>query len=251
MDKTTLCESCGNEAIARLHREWLCARCGLARTTIATGPGAATDRATAGSARRWQRALRAAIGSGLAAKLLIGAAALAAVGGAIITNPPPDVSPPLTLSPETTPVGPPTSPVPDDLPPTANQDAVDATTPGVVPKNQVNAGNAQERSSGATPDNVAEYLAAIREWNACVGGPVDDFVIDRPGTRDRFNPFSTCSGRPQPADYGLAAALGPTDGARKPPDPGSQRNELPGQPADPGPPDSPGSQANLPVSLDR
>jgi len=245
MNKTTLCESCGNEAIARLHREWLCARCGLARTTIATGAATATDRAAGGSTRTWQRALRAAIGSGLAAKLLIGAAALAAVGGAIITNPPPDVSPPPTPSPETTPVGPPTSPVPGDLPATANPSAVEATTPGVVPKNQVNNANAQEKSSGET-HNVADYLAAIQEWNACVDGAVDDFVIDRPATRDDFNPFSACAERPKPGDYGLGSAVGPPDGAGMPDDPGSQRNEDPGQPEDPGSPDNPGIQSDPP-----
>ena len=245
MDETTLCELCGSEAIARLRSEWLCARCGLARATITTGPASAIAGGVAvGATRRWQRTLRTAIGSGLATKILIGAAAVAAVGGSIITNAPPDLTPPPTLPPMTTPVGPPAAPVPGELPPTVDQLAAAVTTPGMVPNDRGNADARQEQSSGATPNDVADYVAAIQEWNACVDGAVGDFATDRPGTSGRFNPFSACAKRPQPADYGLGGAPGADGGAGKPDDPGSQRNQDPGRPEDLTPPDDPGSQAD-------
>ncbi len=91
MNDLTLCQSCGGEAIARVHSEWLCARCGLEKT--AATAGLATEGA-GGPSRTWRGAFKAAVGSGLAAKVLIGAAAVAAVSSAVATDAPPTTDSP-------------------------------------------------------------------------------------------------------------------------------------------------------------
>ena len=153
--------------------------------------------------------------------MLIGGAALAAVGSAIITDPPTSLTPPASLPPTTPPTGPPTSPVPGELPPTTNERAAETTTPGFVPADEGNAGD------------VALYVADVRAWTECVDKAEHTFDAIRDGTRPGFDPFDACTDRPDPRAYGFVDDNGPLDLGRNSDDPGSQRNEDPGSPAGP------------------
>lgn len=209
-----------------MHSEWLCARCGLHRTTMAAGIASAADQ-PAGPARTRHRALKAAIGSGLTAKMLIGAAALAAVGGAVATAPPPVPVPPDPVPPVSTPAAPPAAPVPGELPPPANDRAAEVTTPGVIPAGRPAGSPSPDLSDQASmPDNVAVYLEAVRDWTACIDLAVHEFATTRPGIGG-FDPFAACPDRPQPSAFALGRAVG------RPDDAGSQRNDH-GRPTDPG-----------------
>lgn len=229
MEDMTLCESCGTEAIARVHTSWLCARCGLERMTTVAGLDATDGTRSAGT---WRRAVRAAIGSGLTAKILIGAAALATVGGVVATESPPADTPPSAPPPVSTPVEPPDTPAPGPLPGVADDIAHAATTPGVVPADQGDAPDPDPADSPPQPSNVSSYVTALHEWTACMDEAVRQFATVR--TAGGFDPFQACPDRPDPAAFDLGAAYGRPDAPGRPDEPGSQRDDAPGRPDDPG-----------------
>ena len=229
MDEITLCQSCGNEAIARVHSQWLCARCGLHRTHAVAGIGSSSGNSHTGRARSW-RAVKAAIGSGLVAKVLIGAAALAAVGGAVATDAPPVPAPPAS-TPPSPPVGPPMSPLPGELPEVAADQAVAATTPGVIPAERGSAGIPPAGTPAQIPTNVSLYIEAVHGWSACIDARAHEFA--EPLMAVGINPFEACGDRPTPGQFNIANTLGRPDWAGRPDDPGSQAGDPPGKPDDP------------------
>jgi hypothetical protein len=208
MHEATLCEVCGQEAIARVRHEWLCARCGLHRTTVAAGLDPLNADATAGPAGRWRGAFKAAIGSGLAAKVLIGAAALAAVGGAVATDAPPPTSPPPSRPPVSTPAGPPETAVPGTLPDVASDVARTAPHPdriGPDPVQTQDQGQGTQNAGGMSTE-AAKYVAAIHVWSECLDRQVRAFSALRRGDRSGFDPFEStldslepCGRPPSPA----------------------------------------------------
>ncbi len=220
MNDLTLCQSCGNEAIARVHSQWLCARCGLERTAAVAGMAGAGAGATS---RTWRGAIKTALGSGLVAKMLVGAAAVAAVSSAVSADTPPTTTPPETVPVVSTPVGPPSDPVPGTLPPTADDQATDATTPGVVPAEQGN------NPDDAMPPEVSAYVAAVNAWSACIDTAVHEFATAPGGG---FDPFTACPDKPDAPGLYFG---NPPGSAGRPDDPGSQGN---GE----GPPENPGEQ---------
>ena len=231
MDEITLCQSCGNEAIARVHSQWLCARCGLHRTNAVAGIGSSGGSSRPGPARSWRGAVRAAIGSGLAAKVLIGAAALAAVGGAVATDAPPVPTPPAS-TPPSPPVGPPLSPVPGELPEVAADQAVAATTPGVIPGERGSAGILSAGTPAQIPTNVSLYIEAVHDWSACIDARAHEFA--EPLLAVGLDPFAACGDRPTPGQFNIGNALGRPDSAGRPDYPGSEDGNPPGKPDDPG-----------------
>ena len=230
----TLCESCGKDAIARVASKWLCARCGgLQQTNASAGIGTTPDEASPGPTRSWRGITRAAVGSGLVAKVLIGAAALAAVGGAVVTDVPPPTFPPTSTPSTSTPADLPVKIVPS-LPPSASETARDATPEKSIPPTTA--------SSGPTSSEAAEQAAAVVEearlWNACINDAVHAFAIGASASGSGFDPFDHCGERPKfsnaeagtrsggvgpPDVIGPAEGTGPPDNPGRPDDPGSQR----------------------------
>lgn len=233
MDGTTPCESCGREAVARVHTQWLCARCGLHRTAVVAGLRSDAAEATS-PVRSWRTPLKAAIGSGLAAKVLIGAAALAAVGGAVATDPALDLVPPSDPPPTVAPIVPATSSLPEDLPPSTNATAAETTAPGIGPADADNASRPIDVAEN--PANVQNYIEAVHEWSGCVEKAEHNFANLRPVSGERFNPFDACGERPNPRLFGVGSES--PDSAETSDDSALQR------PDHAGPPDDPGSQSN-------
>lgn len=202
---TTLCAMCSKEAVANLHGRWLCAQCGLHQTTVAAG----LERPSPSYSRPRRRTIVAAFGTGLAAKILIGAAALAAVGGVIVADPhlaggdpaqPTEASSPPTSAAVTT-TGPPTS---VNTPDTAAIGAAEGPEPGL-------------------PPSVNEFVIVLDQWAECIADTARTFASARPEPGQGFDP-SACGPRPE--------APVP-DHARTQQDPGPP--EWAGQPQDPGP----------------
>ena len=224
-----LCESCGNEAVARVRGEWLSARCGLHRTTIAAWLGTDPDQADGGPSRSWSKVLKAAIGSGLAAKVLIGAAALAAVGGAIVTDTPPVTAPPPSTPPVSVALGPPPTPVPS-LPPQAADVAVAAVPEEHVPAAQDDVANAGPEI--AVPDEVVDFLVEVNRWSTCIDETVHEFAASSAADKKGGFDFDDCG--PRPDFYARTFAVG------RPEEPGSQAADAAGKPEDPDKPEDAG-----------
>lgn len=206
LEEIAICRVCRDDAIARMDGVWLCARCGLQGTTASSPSRSAEDTGW----RHRRVALRTALASGLAAKVLIGAAAVAAVGGAVAgtTVPQPDFPHPPATQP------PPQSPLTQDVPPTPS-DGTEAG--GVAAGGQITP--ASGSLPGTPPEPIASFVEGVLEWSACVDAAVHAFAESPPGTG--FDPFAECPDRPVPP--GAAnAQRGRPEFAGRPDDPGSQ-----------------------------
>ena len=196
--------------------EWLCARCGLRRTTSGDGPP------NVGRSRRrtWSRALKAAIGSGLVAKVLIGAVAVAAVGGAIVTENPP-VTVPASTPPASTLAGPtPAAPGPADTPVPSLPDPAADRAGESVPSDHVPAEQAHRPFNvpgNGMPPPVAAYVGEVHRWSECVGESLREFEAGRPGANG--DPGLERGPRPEPNFVGGASSKGSANSGSKPPPP--------------------------------
>jgi vacuolar-type H+-ATPase subunit H len=143
----------------------LCARCGLERSTGGTN----------GISRR--TALLGILSSGFLAKMLLGAVALAAVGGGVAVSGPPRVA---------------------DAPSGAT-----ATTPSFLQTeaNLVNPGIIASSVAPETLDDLVEqansYARALRSWGDCVSSAARDYQ------GGAFDPHAACGETPSSSDYGL------------------------------------------------
>ena len=191
---TTLCATCGSDAVANVRGLWLCARCGLRHTTGAIGVGDPPTRQHRGSRRR---TLLATLGSGLATKILIGTAAVAAVGGVIVTDTPlnaadSDAPPPATQQRSSVSVE------NDAVPPLPSQASDTAAT--TTPKDDIPPHTGAEGLipvAGAQPSDVAEFVSSVDSWTECIRDEARLFAESRPIPREGFDP-GVCGERPPP-----------------------------------------------------
>ena len=187
---------------------------------------------------RWRRRLSlAGLTSGLAVKMMLGTAALAAVGGsaaAATGNLPAPVQAAVSEAAGYVGID---LPDPSSAPPaTAASDedeAPDSTT------DEQNAAGPEDAAPSADDGTDADgnrarasaYTLAVKDWTACVR---EAARISPPG--ERFSPTAACGEHPDPHDYGLPGT-DPKDKDPKDKDPGKPDN--PGKPKDPKDPKPP------------
>lgn len=230
------CASCGGAALAKVGGRWLCARCGLEETAVAGAPAAGRP----GTSRPLRRSAAALIGSSLAAKILIGAAALAAVGGVLVADPGSHGSTPPRVT--TTAA--------------SRADAAATTAPAAVdrdatpaPASVVPAGDgppSETPGAGEMPPDVARFVDDLQDWADCVQEQAQQFAASRPDPGSGFDP-AVCGERPAPPAASPATPGGATV-------PGSPPGKTAAQPAggaaaardDDGSPQSPGSMKPSP-----
>lgn len=144
----------------------LCARCGLERSSTEPTPHRRTRRAV----------LLGLLSSGFLAKMALGAAALAAVGGIAVTLPTADPPP----EPATT--------------------VTDTSTPVEMPGAQITTG----RDSGSDIARLAEeFTGKVKDWGKCVSEEASAH------SEGPFDPRDKCGEVPHPADFGLGTAHAP------------------------------------------
>ncbi len=188
------CVLCGEAAAVRVRGTSFCAACGLGQYSN-----------SASSPRRLRRRSRraaflAVFSSGLFVKVLLGAVALAAVGGAaaatVIDNEVSEPRSPGIVADQT---------IPTTIPETAaaGSAVVALTTTDSVASPTVDAA-------------VAEYVAAVRAWADCISGAASTHI----GTG--FDPDIVCPDTPYPGDFGLAGD--PADPPAAGVDPGDSEN---------------------------
>lgn len=205
----------------------------------AAGPVAAVEPAPS-LAVRWRRRLSlAGLTSGLAVKMMIGTAALAAVGGgaAAATG---------TLP----------APIQSVVAGAVGYVGIDLPDPGATSAITVAIEDGEEATENPAADNkahaeeqkvrAAAYKAAVREWNDCV------HTAARNNPRGvAFDPATACPDHPRPDEFGLPGRrvgadkdkeTGPPDHSNAPDKAGPKdddKPDKPGKPDDPGKPDQP------------
>ncbi len=181
---------------------WLCARCGLVEM----------GRPDDGRRRRTLRAaVTAFIGSGLAAKLLIGAAAMAAVGGVIVADP------------GINPAG-----QPDETTTTASSVPAPSPPGTEAPPSPGRAGVSSNPTGDSIPPGDPEFVAEVQAHAECVAEAARAFAEQEDDTEGGFDP----------------GACGPPPGSRAgaPPGPPAKDTEPPDS-VPGGPPEDAGSKA--------
>ena len=175
------CVLCGTTAAVRVSGTSFCASCGLHQFS---GGHSATAQP------RQRRTRRAAIlglfSSGFLLKMLLGAVAVAAVGGVAAStmmqpNAPQLLSPATTLA---------VAPTVDSTVITTAGDATPVTVESEV-----------ESPNGDTSQRAAAeaYVAAVQEWANCVAEAASDH------SGERFDPMAACPNKPSPQDHGFPA----------------------------------------------
>ena len=181
------CVLCREQAVVRVRGTSFCASCGLSQYEI----GGAESPTT----RRSRRAIVAFFTSGIFIKGLLGAVAVAAVGGAAATSVRDDPTA-ASAAPETTAV---TRVVPTTVeppveapvePPVERAAIVSITKTTVGPPAQLE-----------IVDAVARYVVAVEAWADCVSETEAQ-------STEAFDPEQECPGKPEPGDYGLAGGSG-------------------------------------------
>jgi hypothetical protein len=173
--------------------------------------------------KRRRRLTLAGLTSGLTAKMLLGAVALAAVGGgaaAATGNLPDPIQSAVAHAAEQVGI---------DLP-----DPDDATAPAAPGDENGPADVAVEQQ-----ERVDAYTAAVDEWTACVQEKAPN--PDREGP---FDPVTECGDKPHPSDFDLPGnRVGPPE---EPPGQSEDqgRPDEPGRPDDTGQPDNPGNSGD-------
>ena len=177
------CVSCGAAAAVRVTGTSFCASCGLRQH----GRGGVVS---APLGRRSHRA--AALGilsSGILVKMLMGAVALAAVGG-------------VTASLRSEAVSASADPVPAV---TAAASPGTTVTPVVASTDETIAAVELSNETGAVPDAVHEYVLAVQAWAECVA----EAATAHSG--GAFDPHENCLDYAVPGDFGLDDRDGDTE----------------------------------------
>ena len=177
------CVLCREQAVVRVRGTSFCASCGLSQYEI----GGAESPTT----RRSRRAIVAFFTSGIFIKGLLGAVAVAAVGGAAATSVRDDPTA-ASAAPETTAVTRvvPTTVEPPVEPPVERAAIVSITKTTVGPPAQLE-----------IVDAVARYVVAVEAWADCVSETEAQ-------STEAFDPEQECPGKPEPGDSGLAGGSG-------------------------------------------
>jgi hypothetical protein len=180
----------------------LCAKCGL-------------ERSSGGTNRiRLRTALLGMLSSGFLAKMLIGAVAVAAMGGVAVSGLRQAAEPPTGA--------------------TATTQTFLQTEASLLDLDLVES----VRAGDAFVERVHEYVEAVEQWGDCVS------VAARDHSGGPFDPEAACGETPMAAEHGLKTSPLPGKAADAPgqqPDPPGKAADAPGQQPDP-----PGKAADAP-----
>jgi len=173
------CVLCGENAAVRVRGTSFCAACGLNQypaDAVAPVPGKRQSR---------RGAFLALMSSGFFVKGLLGAVALAAVGGATATT---------VFGHE----GPESAPVETSVErvvQTTAGPAIDPSSTAIVAAAATT--EAPEAQAGEPGGQVFSYVAAVEAWADCVAEAAASHV------GGAFDPNETCPGKPSPGEFGL------------------------------------------------
>ena len=180
------CRNCGAPAAVRMQGLTLCAKCGL-------------ERSSGGTNRiRLRTALLGILSSGFLAKMLIGAVAVAAVGGVAVSVPRQAAEPPTGA--------------------TATTQTVLQTDASLLDLDLVESVPADD----AFLERIHEYVEAVEQWGDCVS------VAARDHSGGPFDPNAACGEMPMAAERGLKTSPLPGQAADAP----GQQTDPPGQATD-------------------
>ena len=159
------CKSCSAPAAVRMQGISLCARCGL-------------ERSSGGTSRVSRRmALLGILSSGFLAKMVLGAVAVAAVGGVVVSGNGNAGAPPAT---------------------TATAQTLLQTQAPVLAADLVPSISADD----ALVERVYEYADAVQRWGDCVSAAA------REHSGGPFDPKATCGATPDATEHGLTTLPG-------------------------------------------